>query len=219
MSRSRYHGVDVLLNERLAAVKNPPPTVIETLRLRSIAEASWEMRDSQILSQVLDALARHGVGALLFKGASLAYSTYPNPSTRMRSDADLLIESEARPIAEQCLASLGFVADLIAADDLASYQRSFVLATAGGGAHVIDLHWKINNSALLARCFQFDELAARSTPLPRLGAKAVGAGTADALLLACMHRKTHEQDPYYVNGDAHHGDDRLIWLYDIDLLI
>ena len=84
---------------------------------------------------------------------------------------------------------------------------------------MVDLHWKINNSALLARCFQFDELAARSTPLPRLGAKAVGAGTADALLLACMHRKTHEQNPYYVDGDAHHGADRLIWLYDIDLLI
>ena len=108
LERSRYHGVDVLLNERLAAIKNPPPAVIETLRLRSIAEASWEMRDSQILSQVLDALARYGVGALLFKGASLAYSTYSNPSTRMRSDADLLIESEARPIAEQCLAIARF---------------------------------------------------------------------------------------------------------------
>jgi hypothetical protein len=218
LERSRYHGVDVLLNERFAAIENAPPAVVEELRRRSIAEASWEMRDSQVLSQVLDAFAQHGVAALLFKGASLAYSTYPNPSARVRSDADIFIESQARPRADQCLASLGFVADLIAAEDLASYQRSYTLTTAGSGAHVIDLHWKINNSALLARRFQFDELAARSTPLPRLGAKAAGAGTADALLLACMHRMTHEKNPYYVDGEAHYGGDRLIWLYDIHLL-
>ncbi len=39
-----------------------------------------------------------------------------------------------------------------------------------------------------------------------------------ALLLACMHRCTHKQNPFYVNGDAHHTADRLIWLYDIHLL-
>jgi hypothetical protein len=218
LERSRYHGADVLLNERIAAVRNAPPAVVGELRRRSIAEASWEMRDSQVLSHVFDALAQQGVRALLFKGASLAYSTYPNSSSRMRSDADVVVESEARPLAGQCLASLGFVADLIAAEDFASYQRSYVLTTAGGGAHVIDLHWKINNSALLARRFEFDELAARSTPLPRLGAKATGVGTADALLLACMHRMTHEKNPYYVDGEAHYGGDRLIWLYDIHLL-
>jgi len=40
-----------------------------------------------------------------------------------------------------------------------------------------------------------------------------------ALLFACIHRAGHANAPYYVNGIAHLGGDRLIWLYDIHLLV
>jgi hypothetical protein len=33
-----------------------------------------------------------------------------------------------------------------------------------------------------------------------------------------MHKMTHRNNPYYVDGDAYYGGDRLIWLYDIYLL-
>jgi hypothetical protein len=41
----------------------------------------------------------------------------------------------------------------------------------------------------------------------------------DALLIACMHRATHKENPYYVDGVAHYSANRLVWLYDIHLLL
>jgi hypothetical protein len=41
----------------------------------------------------------------------------------------------------------------------------------------------------------------------------------DALLFACIHRAGHVNVPYYVGDVAHRGGNRLIWLYDIHLLV
>jgi hypothetical protein len=47
---------------------------------------------------------------------------------------------------------------------------------------------------------------------------ALCAGAVDAPLLACMHRATDKRNPYHVDSLACYGGDRLIWLYDIELL-
>ena len=81
------------------------------------------------------------------------------------------------------------------------------------------MHWRINNSELLSRLFTYEELLAHARPQPKLGPHALAAGPVHALLLACMHRATHKQNPYYVDGMAYYSGDRLIWLYDIHLLL
>jgi hypothetical protein len=43
-------------------------------------------------------------------------------------------------------------------------------------------------------------------------------GQAHALLLACLHRRTHVHNPYYADGVAYFSADRLIWGYDIHLI-
>ena len=73
--------------------------------------------------------------------------------------------------------------------------------------HVYDLHWDIANTPVVREALRFDELLARSMPLPRIVEGARAPSHIDALLLACIHRVAH-----------HHDSDRLIWLYDIHLL-
>jgi hypothetical protein len=84
VSRSEYHGVTALLNEQKRLLKEWPPAVRDWIRRHSIAQAFWEIRQKQIMTEVFAALSKKGVEALLFKGAALAYGLYSNPFWRAR---------------------------------------------------------------------------------------------------------------------------------------
>ena len=70
---------------------------------------------------------------------------------------------------------------------------------------------KISNPHLFGGLLSFEELASRSREVfrwvPSL-ASARGLSHADALLIACIHRVAH-----------HYDSERLIWLYDLHLLL
>ncbi len=72
---------------------------------------------------------------------------------------------------------------------------------------------------MLAAALDYGELAARAVPLPALGRNAHAIAPVHALLLACIHRAGHANAPYHVDGIASPEGDRLIWLYDIHLLV
>lgn len=57
LQRCDYHGVQVLLHERLCAAEGWPPAVLWTLRQRSVGQAMWELRHQQVLAEVLAELA------------------------------------------------------------------------------------------------------------------------------------------------------------------
>lgn len=216
-SRADLHGVCALLHSQLAS-SDWPPTVVQELRSRAIQLAMWELRHQQLLAQTLLALAAIGVEPILIKGTALAYSLYANPALRTRSDTDLLIPIDAKDRVHDALTSLGFERSLGVSGEFVSYQASYTRRIDDGGSHTLDLHWKINNSELLSRLFTYEELRHDAEPLLQLCPHALGASRVHALLLACMHRSTHKQNPYYVNDEPHHEADRLIWLYDIHLL-
>ena len=97
-------------------------------------------------------------------------------------------------------------------------QGSLELVAPDGGTHSIDLHWRINNSEVLAQLFDFEELYTRSRDLPKLSSHSKAVSSIDAMLIACMHCSVHEQSPYYVDGQKYQSGDRSIWLYDIALI-
>jgi hypothetical protein len=99
---------------------------------------------------------------------------------------------------------------------LATYQTAYARRSRYGIDHVVDVHWRISNSQLLAGILTHDQAARRAVPVPALGQRALSLCPVYALLLACAHRAAHEHAPYYVDGVPH---DRLIWLYDIHLLV
>jgi putative nucleotidyltransferase-like protein len=217
--RAEVHGASALLHTCLAAGADDwPPHLLQELRATAVQLAMWELRHQQILAETLAALNASGVEPVLIKGTALAYSLYPDPALRTRGDTDLLVPEDAKDRAHEVLGSLGFERSLAVSGEFVSYQANYSRVAPEGGAHTLDLHWKINNSELLSRLFTYDELRRDAQPLPQLCPHALGASPVYALLLASMHRCTHKQNPYYVDGVAHYDADRLIWLYDTHLL-
>lgn len=210
------HGVGALVYEHLGSAQGWPRQTLERLREQAAAAAMWEAHHRRILARALAALAGRGIEPVLLKGTALAYACYPDPALRARSDTDLLIPAEARDEADAALRELGFARATGVSGELISYQASYQTDDPLGLAHVIDLHWRVNNSELLARLFSHAELRARAVPVPALGGMATCP--VDALLIACMHREVHRRSPYWVEGVAHFSADRLIWLYDLQLL-
>lgn len=216
VQRAQFHGVAGLLHERFSADCDAPPTLRTAMRDRAIAQTFWELRDQSLLAQAVRALSAEGVTPILFKGAALAYALYSNPALRARADADMIVAPEQFVTSAAVLRRLGFEAAPAAGG--AYSQQTFSMSAREGGDHAIDLHWRINNSEVLARLFSYAQLRASAVALPHFDAPALMVDEIHALLLACLHRATHQRNPYYVAGIGYDGSGRLIWLYDIHLL-
>jgi hypothetical protein len=160
------------------------------------------------LCRVLDRLEAEGLVPLVFKGAALAHTHYPQTWTRPRLDADILIDPESRARAFEVLHACGYREPPVISGNLVSYQAMFVRPDEIGVEHVVDLHWQVANPQLVAHLLSHAELVARAQFVPVAGGGRLRvAGPVDALLIACLHRA------------AHHADaDDLIWTYDIHLI-
>ena len=205
------HSLRALLRDRTFArcaqhghVADPDGTALTDTALR---EAALETQRNASLVDIIEALALAGVPALIFKGTALAHSHYPRPELRERADTDLAVDRAHLPTAGCVLERLGFRAMAANEGSLIMRQRLYRRRDTHGLLHNIDLHWAISNSARTARLGVRD-LIARSVALTALGTHARMPDAIDALLIACAHL------------DAHHvGDVRLVWLYDIHLII
>lgn len=213
LDRIALHGTAALLHACVPPLPWPRE-VMDALRHTAVANAMWELRHQQVLAGALAALDAAHAAPILIKGTALAYGLYPDPAQRQRADTDLLIPEGAQAAADDALQSAGFTR-LAGAPSL---QATYSLTASDGSVHWLDVHFRINNSPLLAALFSYAELRATATPLPRLCGTARGADPVQAMLIACMHRATHRHNPYHVQGSAHHEPDRLIWLYDLHLL-
>ncbi len=222
IERGSYHGVLPLLHYLISSgrvvARNWPQGIFDVLREHALAHAMWELRHRDLLIRSLDALGAEGIQPVLFKGTALAYSLYPEPALRSRGDTDLIIPAGSLAALANALGTLGYERETGVTGESISYEASFTHHDPVSGAHVLDVHWRINNSEILSRLFSHEELLGQSRNIPELGRHAGGAGLVHGLLIACMHRATHVHNPYYANGVAHYGGDRLIWLYDIHLL-
>jgi hypothetical protein len=217
-----YHGVLPLLHAEFNRRRDRgawPEGIVAACRERARAHAIFELARRSEVERVLQALALAGVRPLLLKGIALAYSHYPGPALRPRADADLLIPPRQRQVTLDTLDRLGYATRGEATGGLVSYQANWSRTDDLGVLHLWDVHWRISDSHILAKSLGYEELHARARPIPALGPHACALAPVDALLHACIHRAGHVNSPYYVDGGAHLGGDRLIWLYDIHLLV
>ena len=204
-------GLAGLLHGRICATgaaDRLPPALVAGLRAGALRQAAWELAQRAELQRVIAETGRRGLDALLMKGAALAYDVYPDPSWRVRSDADLFIRAPDREKVRACLDGLGYVCEPEVAGSLVSYQFHSQCIDEHGLRHLYDVHWKLADRQRFAGAIAFDELAGAAVPLPLLGPGARGFGRVHALWLACVHRAAH-----------HYDSDTLVWLYDIHLLM
>jgi putative nucleotidyltransferase-like protein len=201
------HGVAELLSVS-PALQGWSGSIKSALLQRRREAAAAEIIREQELAKLLDALNESGVGALLLKGAGLAYTVYPQSWLRPRLDTDLLVAPGDRTRAIATLESLGYDPSTHFGGELVSYQAQFRKSDRLGLLHRVDLHWKIANPQVFADAFGFEELQRQSVRIPRLGSSARTLSPDHSLVLACVHRVAH-----------HANSDRLLWLYDIVVLL
>jgi hypothetical protein len=154
---------------------------------------------------VVDALTGAGLSPILIKGTPLAYTMYDAPQLRPREDTDVLIAPAEVDAARRVLVSLGYSATPSCHGLFSQFEMQKV--DRYGVCHVFDVHWKISTQPVFEGVLTHGELLPRTVRVPALGASAVTPRAIDALLLACVHPVMH-----------HRGEQRALWLYDIDLL-
>lgn len=210
--RAEYHGVAPLIMEKT----NAPAFRQETLR-----RAMWELRHRQVLSRLLQALAAAHVRCVVMKGTALAYDLYAQPALRPRADTDLLIAPGDLLPARSVLEAEGFTPffDQATAADAGRSQEPWAFLAPDGSSHDIDLHWQSLNGPCLENVLPVQDVLAAAVPLPRLSPHALAMAHPHSFVHACAHRAQHILAPYFSEGVAHYGGDRLIWLVDIDLLV
>jgi hypothetical protein len=218
----RYHGVLPLMDAAFRRRNDAgtwPREILSACGKAARDQAMFELAHRVEIVRVLAALASAGVAPLVLKGAALACSHYPSAPLRPRADTDLLIPPDQRRQTDLALTRLGYAKDAGVEGRFISHQATWSRSDNLGATHHLDIHWRINNSQILAKALDYEELVARAAPLPALGRNARALAPVHALLFACIHRTGHANAPYYVDGIAHLGGDRLIWLYDMHLLV
>jgi hypothetical protein len=201
------HGVTLLLWERLSR-SGEPGAVRAALDARARGAATRDLLVRGEMEHVLDAIAAAGGQVIVFKGSALAYTVYPQPWHRPRTDTDLLTAPGDVPVVSAAIESCGYTrSNALTSGRLVSHQVAFERVDAHGLHHVVDLHWKVVNPQVLADVVDFEEVWRDAGTAPALGASARVPSPVTSAVLACVHRLAH-----------HQGHDRLIWLYDLKLL-
>ena len=204
IERLDYHGITSLALHS----KQLSPSISQALHSRTALMVANETLKQNALIELFNAfeeanLKRH----LLFKGSALAYSIYPQPWLRPRSDSDCFIDKAQQAEVETVLFQLGYQKQFAISGRHVSYQDTYYKPLAGQSMMHLDMHWRINNRQTLAKTYTIDELLARGRPLTNLTPAIHIPSNADSLLIASLHRLGH-----------HHTEERLAWLYDIHLL-
>jgi hypothetical protein len=170
------------------------------------ASVAVELLRGREITRVLDALHARGIDPILLKGTPLAYSIYDSPALRPREDTDMLIRAEDGDAVRRIMTLLGYSAPAYC-DDV-HYQFPLERYDEYGAAHAFDFHWRLSTQAAFADLLTFEEMDTEARAVPALGPFARAAGDVHALLLACVHPAMHHQNV-----------ERLIWIYDVHLLV
>jgi len=206
LSRLDHHGVTMLMleNNRLSSeISNS----LEPRKAMMVANSDLKTRGlNKLLKNFNDAGLRK---CILFKGAALAHTYYPQPWLRPSTDSDCLISPEDRTKYESILTGQLEFKKLFAIEgELVSYQSTYVRKLTKNTNLILDLHWRVNNRQTLAKTYTINELSERGTTTSKLNHAVIIPSAVDCILLSCIHRLGH-----------HANDERLIWLYDIHILV
>ncbi len=188
--------------------EEPPAAVAERLRLAFIRTnvANWLAYVE--LGRLLAQFEREQIPAVLLKGCALAVMLYGDPSLRPFGDLDLLIPHEAIVRARAVLEAQGY----FSAPEMGSgYQQSFAsegdFARRGRQPAQVDLHWHLLEIGYYRARIPIEWFWARTVELRVEGQRALALAPEAELLYLAAHFVLH-----------HHAE-RLIWSYDLALLL
>lgn len=203
---ARTHGVHALLYSLLdseSVLKKDQDLRNATFRQSAV----YRLQDRE-LERICRKLYEAGVRSLLIKGAALCHQIYPSPELRPRVDTDIFIELSSLSGMKELLSSLGYESIVAHDGGLVSYQTGMKYTDECALTHTIDIHWMLTNRHKYRDILGFESIYASAVPISRFPFPVYAPNTIYALCLACIHLVGHHSDA-----------PRLIWLYDIHLLL
>jgi hypothetical protein len=202
---SKAHGVHSLLYSRLSEAGQPCP---DPLRQAAFHQAALFRLQDMELERLCTGLHQANVAYLLVKGAALAYQIYPTPEVRPRDDTDLFIDRSSLTKLKEVLSSLGYEPIIAHDGGLVSYQTGMAYADECRVTHTVDIHWNLSNRHEFQDILAFQFIRESAVSVPRFSFPVYAPNQIHALCLACLHLVGHHAD-----------SPRLIWLYDMQLLL
>ncbi len=184
-----------------AALAGLPPALHAALRGHYYAAAGDAELHARELAAVLDILAAAGVTPIVFKGAALAFTAYPDPACRPMGDLDLWLADEAMPRCQAALEAAGYRQRVKAARPLAlQAQRQGEIQLIGGrpGHGLVELHWGVFAGEWLRRVAAADSagLRCRAVPVTLAGRPAWTLGPEDGIIQLAVHLAVNHQMAY-----------------------
>lgn len=179
--------------------------------MMEVEVGSWAMRDFKDKSELEQlAAALPDLAITVFKGTALVLcGIYPGAGLRPRSDIDVLIDADSFELFAAKLQSMGYEFSP-SPGSLVSAARNASRSDDEGFIHRLDCHIRISSAHHpFTRQFYGQALLERLEPVPGMPGNVMTLHPRDALHLACFHRAQHFS----------HAGDKLIWLYDIHLLV
>jgi hypothetical protein len=159
------------------------------------------------LKLVLEAASEAHIPVMVLKGADLAFTLYPDPEQRHFSDIDLMVRPQHLADLIALLERLGYSYHQEYRFEAISQERAaFVYKKeVKVGYIVFEIHISPHRNEM-GVSFNVTQLWERSRKITVAGVQASGMGLEDLLLYLCWHFRSH-------------AFNRLIWLYDIALLL
>jgi hypothetical protein len=199
-----YHGVLGVLQAAIADYPNFPAQAREEADRRHAVEQLWHAHIASELETVVGLLSRQGIVALALKGPALAARLYPSPAMRQGMDIDLLVQPEEFDRAADVLGSAGYVSETGAS---ASYLRRYGhhLTFTKPGSVPVELH--------------FQSYAGFGIVLPAgaLLDRAHSMQLSDSVSVKVA--SPEDEFLYLATHAAGHSFVRLVWVYDLKLLV
>ncbi len=178
-----------------------PPALHAALRghyYTAVGDAELLTRE---LAAVLDILAAAGVTPIIFKGAALAFTAYPDPVCRPMGDLDLWLTDEAMPRGQAALGAAGYRQQTKAVRPLAlQAQRQGEIQLVGGQPDrgLVELHWGVFAGEWLSRVATVDSagLRCRAIPVTLARRPAWTLAPEDGIIQLAVHLAVNHQMAY-----------------------
>jgi hypothetical protein len=185
-----------------------PADVLQELRMAFLRSNVANGLVFQELSVLLDLFAREGIPVVLLKGCALAGTLYPDASLRPMADLDLLVPRSSMEQVGALLIREGYSAPLELRRGFGQHFSNYRAFARGGNrpAH-LEIHWHLFKSPYYCRRVPIDWFWNRTTVIQVNGLAARAFNLQAQVLHLCAH------------FSLHHRAERLIWSYDLALLL
>jgi hypothetical protein len=172
-------------------------------------------------------LSTASVSSILFKGAALVRTLYPDPGLRHVGDLDLLVDEGDVPRVASLLEVMGFRRfGRPLRTEWPTCEFHLVYVRAGHGAIPVELHWRLFED-YLPYVFDLAEVRRQAMPVAALPTGMLAMSPEHELAHLCLHLERHalvyrsliERPDWLQLLVMPRGLGRLAWLYDVALYL